>query len=207
MEARTELLQLARRRRFARGEVVFHEGDPGDTLHLLAKGHAAVRVTTPLGDVATLLVLKPGNVFGELAVISPGPRNSTIVALDTMETLALHQEVFDELRERHPTIDRILVHALVAEVRRLSALVLDLAYLPVEKRVWRRLQELGRIFENSSSAATVIPLTQEELAQVVATTRPSINRLLREAEDKGILHVARGRLEIRDLDALARLAR
>ena len=67
-------LALARRRRFKRGEVVFHEGDPGDTLRLVDRGHLAVRVTTPLGDTATLRVLGPGDYFGELAVVSPAPR-------------------------------------------------------------------------------------------------------------------------------------
>jgi CRP-like cAMP-binding protein len=64
----------SRRRRFDKGEVIFHEGDPGDTMHLLAKGHVAVRVTTPLGDVATLLILKPGDFFGEVALVSPAPQ-------------------------------------------------------------------------------------------------------------------------------------
>jgi CRP-like cAMP-binding protein len=50
-----------------KNEVVFHEGDPGDSLHPTAKGHFAGRVTTPMGDVATLQVLRAGGAFGELA--------------------------------------------------------------------------------------------------------------------------------------------
>jgi CRP/FNR family cyclic AMP-dependent transcriptional regulator len=64
VEDRQRVLRAARRRRFARHEVVFHEGDLGDTLHLLAVGHVAVCVTTPLGDVATLTVLGPDDAFG-----------------------------------------------------------------------------------------------------------------------------------------------
>ncbi|MFV0308828.1 MAG: cyclic nucleotide-binding domain-containing protein [Desertimonas sp.] len=56
----TDLAVTAARRRFRRGEVVFHEGDPGDTVHLVDKGHVAVRVTTPVGDVATVRVVGPG---------------------------------------------------------------------------------------------------------------------------------------------------
>src|SRR5207253_11324842 len=70
-EERRALLSIARRRRFARNEVIFHEGDPGDTLHLLAKGHVAIRVATPWGDVATVRVLRAGAFLGELAVVSP----------------------------------------------------------------------------------------------------------------------------------------
>ncbi len=89
---RREVLTLARRRRFRRGEVIFHEGDPGDTLHLIDRGHVAMRVTTPRGDVATLLVEGPGSHFGELALVSEsGTRNSTVVALGATETLSLHR--------------------------------------------------------------------------------------------------------------------
>ena len=65
----TRLLSIARRRTFSRGEVVFHEQDPADTLHLIVKGHYVVRVTTPLGDTAIFSVLGPGEMFGELALL------------------------------------------------------------------------------------------------------------------------------------------
>src|SRR5262245_31139218 len=94
---RRELLTAARRRRFAKGEVIFHEGDPGDTLHLVSKGHIGIRVNTPLGDVAMVRVLRPGEFFGELAVVAPAPRNATACALDPAETLSLHRDDFQAL--------------------------------------------------------------------------------------------------------------
>ena len=152
-EQRRRLLSRARRRRFKRGEVVFHEGDPGDALHLVDKGHVAVKRSTPLGDVATLLVLGPGDVFGELAVVAPGPRNATVVALDPVETLALHGDVFDDLRLTHPAVDRVLIHALVGEVRRLSAMLVEALYVPADKRIYLRLGDLTRIFTEADQAA------------------------------------------------------
>ena len=204
-DQRRRLLSRTRRRRFRRGEVVFHEGDPGDSLHLIDKGHVAVKRSTPLGDVATLLVLGPGDVFGELAVVAPGPRNATVVALDPVETLALYGEVFDELRETHPAVDRVLVHALVREVRRLSAMLVEALYVPADKRICLRLVELTRIFTVAGQGgAVVIPLTQEELAQLAGTTRPTANRVLRSAEEAGAVRVARGRIEVLDAAAVAR---
>jgi len=204
---RRAVLGAARRRRFARNEVIFHEGDPGDSLHLVAKGHVAIRVTTPLGDVATVRVLRPGDFFGELAVLSPAPRNATAVAIDAAETQSLHRDDFDELRARQPSVERVLVEALVCEVRRLAGQLLDALYVPVERRIWRRLSELETVFGNGTDDATVIPLTQEDLAQVVGTTRPTMNRLLREGEGEGVIRLARGRVEIVDRERLARLAR
>src|SRR3954469_18437297 len=132
---RAAVLEMARPRRFARNEVLFHEGDAGDALHLVAKGHVAVRVTTPLGDVATLRIIGAGDYVGELAVISPAPRNATIIALDEVETLALHRTAFDDLRARHHEIDRLILESLIGEVRRLSAQLLEAMYVPVTARV------------------------------------------------------------------------
>lgn len=203
-DQRRRLLSRARRRRFKRNEVVFHEGDPGDSLHLIDKGHVAVKRSTPLGDVVTLLVLGPGDVFGELAVVAPGPRNATVIALDPVETLALHGDVFDDMRQMHPAIDRVLLHALVGEVRRLSAMLVEALYVPADKRIYLRLTELASIFRAADQdGPVVIPLTQEELAQLAGTTRPTANRVLRSAEEAGAVRVGRGRIEVVDVAVLA----
>ena len=202
---RREMLKLARRRRFARNEVVFHEGDPGETLHLIDRGHVSARVTTPLGDVATLVVLGPGDHFGELALVSGRPRSSTIVAIDATETLSIHRDQWNELRERHAGIDRFLVQALATEVGRLSGKLLEALYVPVDKRLLRRLLELADVFDDGGRV--VIPLTQEDLAGLAGTSRPSANRVLRAAEEAGVLAVSRGKVEILDREGLARRSR
>lgn len=206
-EERRDLFRRARRRRFSKGEVLFHEGDPGDTMHLLAKGHIAIRVSTPLGDIATLQVLRPGEHFGEMAVVSGAPRNATVVALEDVETVSIHRDVLEQLRHEHRAIDQVLLHAVMAEVRRLSRIAVEAMYVPVEKRTWRQLLHLTATYGSGSTPATTIPLTQEDIAGLIGTTRPTVNRLLRGAEDAGLLKVARGRVEILDHLALERRAR
>ena len=66
---RRVVLASAHRRRFARGEVVFHEADPGDTVHLVAEGRLAARRSTPAGDTVTFAILGPGDTFGEMALL------------------------------------------------------------------------------------------------------------------------------------------
>ena len=206
-EERREVLSLARRRRFKRGEIVFHEGDPGDTLHLIDRGHVAMRVTTPLGDVATLMVEGPGGYFGELALVSESAtRNSTVVALDTVETLGLHRKQFEELRQKHRSFEQVLVVALASEVRRLSGLLAEAHFVPVETRVYRRLADLAAVF-TGGEGATVIPVTQDDLASMAGTTRPSTNRVLQSAQDGGVLRISRGSIEIIDPEALAKRAK
>ena len=70
------LLSVARRRRFERGEIVFHRDDPGESLHLIVSCRFAVRVMTPVGDTVWLAVRGPGESFGEMTLIESDARRS-----------------------------------------------------------------------------------------------------------------------------------
>jgi CRP-like cAMP-binding protein len=172
----------------------------------IQKGRVAVRVTTALGDVVTLTVLGPGDVFGEQALLEPGPaRTATAVALEPVEVLALHRDRFEDVRRRYPSVDRMLVEVLAAQVRRLSASLVEALYLPVDRRVVRRLAELAAMYDEGATPV-VIPLRQDDVASLVGATRPTINRVLQQLVDDGLLTLSRGRIEIRDPDGLVRRA-
>jgi len=202
------LVEVARRRRFARNEVVFHRDDPGDSLHLIEKGRFAIRNMTPLGDTVTIAVRGPGDSFGEMALIGASPRRSaTVVALEQAETLAVYKDDFEQLRHEHPSIDELLFVFLVGEVRMLNERLLEALYLPVERRVLRRLRELSELAGEDGGEPVEIPLTQEELAELAGTTRATINRILREEEKRGTVALRRGRTVVLDREQIARRAR
>jgi CRP-like cAMP-binding protein len=201
------VLAAARRRKFARGEVIFHDGDPADTILLIEKGRVAVRVTTPLGHTATLAVFGPGDVFGELALVAGGgSRSATAVALETTETLAIHQDAFDSLQAEHPTVTEVLVHLLADKVRTFNTMLLEALYVPADTRVLRRLVAVAGMYAEDGSTA-VVPLTQEDLAGLAGTTRATVNRVLRAEEKRGTVALARGRITVTDREALSRRAR
>jgi len=201
------LLSIARRRKFARGEVVFHEHDPADTLHLVDKGRFAVRVATPLGDTAILSILGPGDMFGELSLLGDADarRSATVAALEAGETRSVHRLDFERLRSTHPETVAVLISILSGQVRRLSRHLLEALYVPADKRVLRRLLELGALYADGD--ATVVPLTQEDLAGLAGTSRATVNRVLREEEARGTVKLGRGRTTVLDAEALARRGR
>jgi CRP-like cAMP-binding protein len=204
---RRSLLARTIRRRYRRGEVLFHAGDLGDSFHFLEKGHVAIRATTPLGDSATFTVLGAGDAFGEQALLRDTSRRAaTAVALDAVETRVLLRDEFEELRRRAPQFDQLLIAALAASVRNLSEQLIESLFLPVEKRVARRLLALAAEYQDGERATT-IPLTQDDLASLAGTTRPTTNRVLRTAEAEGILAIGRGRVEIVDVERLEHWAR
>ena len=183
---------------------MFHEGDAGHSLHLIASGRVAVRVNTVQGDVATLAVLGPGDTFGEVSIVGEGhERSASVVTLEPTETLSINREDLEQLRNENPAVDRFLVDVLAAHVRRLTGHVIEALYVPVKKRVLRRLLVLADAYEDADE----IPLSQDDIASMAGTSRPTANKVLREAEDAGMIDIGRRKLRILDRDALERKAR
>ena len=92
-----------RRRQFKRGEILFHEGDPADTVHFIAEGRVMARRTSPMGDSVAFRVIGPGRALGDVAVVSSARRrSSTVTALEPTTTLSLTFAEFAQLCARIP---------------------------------------------------------------------------------------------------------
>lgn len=199
-------LATARRRVFARDEVVFHRDDPADTLHLIHKGRFAARINTPLGDSVILAILGPGQCFGELALVTTGQRAATVTALEPGETRAIHQHDFARLQRERPAVADVIIGILTAQVERLTGYLIEALYTPSDRRVMRRLVDLSVLYACDDGTA-VIPLTQETLAELAGTSRATVNKVLRDEERRGTLTLGRGRTVIVDPEGLAAHAR
>jgi CRP-like cAMP-binding protein len=201
------LISVARRRRFSRGEVVFHRDDPGDSLHLIEKGHFAISVMTPLGDAATIAVCGPGEYFGEMALVAdPTRRSATITALEEAETFSVYQDDFRRLRRQHESINALVIESLANEVRALHERLLEALYLPAEQRLLRRLAELADLY-GQGDGPVVLPLTQEQLADLAGTSRATVNKVLRDEQQRGTIQLSRGRTTVLNTAELTRRAR
>lgn len=199
------VLSLARRSTYRRGEVVFHHHDPADAVHLIAKGRFDIRITSPHGDVVSLAIRGPGEIFGELAIVTGAERSATVSALEPGETLVLRGSELRRLAREHPSVDEVLVRVLAEHVALLSERLVEAYTVDAETRVARRVLELGRVY--GGEPPVVIPLIQEDLAALAGTSRATVNRVLRDAESRGLVELGRGRTVLHDPDGLARLAR
>lgn len=195
-----QLLSIARRRTFEKGEVVFHRDDPAESLHLIVRGRFAARVLTPRGDSVLLEVLRPGQAFGELALLLPEARRSaTVSALEDGETRSIFRDDFALLQRTHPGVKDVLLRLLAEQLRRATDRIVEAHYVDAETRVRRRLVELAGAY-----GSEVVPLTQEDLAAMAGTSRATVNRVLREEEERGVVALRRGRTTILDLASLER---
>ena len=202
-----QLLSIARRRTFRRGEVVFHAHDPADTLHLIVSGRFAVRVGTALGDIAILAVLGPGDIVGELGLIGDGARRAaTVEALEAGETRSVHRPDWERLRRDHPSVGDVLTAILADRLRRVNGHLLEALYTPADTRIRRRLVELAGVY-GAAEGEVLIPLRQEDLASIAGTSRATVNRVLREEEARGTVRLERGRTIVLDRAGLEKRGR
>jgi CRP-like cAMP-binding protein len=201
-ESLRAVLTIARRRTFERNEIVFHRGDPADSLHLIAKGRFAVRITTPLGETATLSVRGPGDAFGELALLGEeSARSATVCALEAGETYSIYRRDFIRLRTQHGRVNEVLSGILADRLRKLSEQLIEAYYVPADRRVLRRVRELAELYGGAE-----VPLTQEDIAGLAGTSRATVNRVLRNEENRGTLRLQRGKTTVLEPEALARRA-
>jgi CRP/FNR family transcriptional regulator, cyclic AMP receptor protein len=199
---REALVARLRPRHYKRGQAVFNDGDLGDCLHLVQTGRLDVQITTTEGHTITLRIIQPGEFFGEIALVHPDRlRTGRVCALEPTETMALHRHDFEEVRLRHPGVDRFLVMALADRVIRTSELVVEML-LPPELRVWRRLAVLAAAYDGEP-----IRMSQDDLAHAAGTVRQTVNRVLQHGVRNQILTLERGSIQVLDCAALEKMAR
>jgi CRP-like cAMP-binding protein len=195
-------------RRFRRNEVIFHQGDPGNALHVVTDGAVKIVLPSPDGEEAIIATMRRGDFFGELALLDGAPHSASATAVEPTETLALPRAAFLELLEEDGGLRMALLTGLTAELRRLTGHVEELHFLDLAGRLAMRLVRLARADAPSSRTDVRLdwPYTQSDLASMIGGTRQSVNRLLSELVDDGLLSIESDSLVITDLDALAHRA-
>lgn len=196
-----------RTRRFRRNEVVFHAGDPGDSLFIVESGSVKIVLASSEGEEAIIATLRRGDFFGELAVLDGAERSATAIAFEPTELYALSRGPFLELVDTQPGLRAALLTSLAAELRRLTHHVEELHFLDLPGRLAMRLVELARQADLSGRDVH-LPwhYTQSDLASMIGGSRQSVNRLLSGLSDEGLLRIERDAIVIPDVEALARVA-
>lgn len=187
-------------RRYAKGQLVFLEGDVGESLYVVAEGQVKVYVASPEGAEMVLTTLIPPATFGELALLDGGFRSASVATVEPSVLLTLTRATLLELWWQHPTLgDRLLRH-LGSLVRRLTAQASDLRFLDLDGRVAKLL--IGFLDDRGEPAeggiALDLQLTQADLAAMVGGSRQSVNQALRALEEQGYLELHPRRIMVTD---------
>jgi CRP-like cAMP-binding protein len=199
-----EIARVARRHQYERDEVVFYQGDPGDTFYVILDGQVKVSVSSSDGQEAILVMLNAGDSFGEFALLDEQPRSATIETSVPTEAVALRKDDFQRLIHQSPEIALGLLKVMTKRLRDTDQLVQDAAFLDVAERLAKKLlgliEQHGRV--SPRGIELDIHLTQQDLAAMIGATRESVNKQLGAFRDRGILSVDRQRITILKPDAL-----
>ena len=208
-EAATALGGSMGETRLRRGDVLFHEGDPGDKLYIVLDGKVKLGRTSSDGRENLLAILGPGSMFGELSLFDPGPRTATATVVTDARLASLaHASLRPWITDR-PEIAEQLLRVLARRLRRTNDALADLIFTDVPGRVAKALLGLADRFGTPEAEGVRVhhDLTQEELAQLVGASRETVNKALADFASRGWMRVDSRAVTILDRDRLARRAR
>jgi CRP/FNR family cyclic AMP-dependent transcriptional regulator len=198
------LAARARLRAYRKGEVLFHKDDPGSALFVLKSGRVKISTFSAEGKEAVFTVHRPGDVFGELALLDGARRSATATALEPSKLVTIDRAAFVAFLRDQPEASLVLLGELAARVRRLTLQVEDLIFLDIPGRLARTLLRLGDQYGRRTDRGLEIDLqiTQTELGGMVGATRVSVNRLLHWFASRGLIAMDERRIVILRPEAL-----
>ena len=192
-----DLASFVRPRRYPRGSIIFHQGDPGTTLYLIETGEVKLTVTAQSGKEVTLALLGPGAFFGELSLLDGGPRSANAVARVDCTLGVLDREHLLRVLVEHPPANASLLSVVTRRLRRTTAQVHDALFLDIAARLAKVLLQFTETKSQSPDGLLSSPkLTQEELAELVGGTRESINKCLGIFTRQGLVRCHRGMVTV-----------
>lgn len=192
-------------RAFQAGEAIFREGDEGTTAFLLEEGRVRL-IKRVRGVERSLMVLKPGDLFGESALLSGAARSSTAIALTAGVALSLDQPTLQGLLERNPEVAARLFQQLVRRLRDAEDQIEIMMLSDTQSKVVSALLKLAQNHqEGMAPGYASFSVSPMELATRVGLDVDTVKRVVQELREGNYLRVVDERLEVPDLDALRRL--
>lgn len=202
-EVRQRVIAAAVPRTYRKGQLLFVENDPGESLILLKRGAVAVFRTAPTGERAVLSVVRPPDVLGEVSLLDGSARSLSAEAIEDCTALALSRGAFMELVHSNPKILDAVMRSLGALIRRLTEQNADHVFLDLPGRV---AKTLVRLAGESQAPMITIELNQSQLAEMAGGSRQSVNQAIGSFASRGWLRTEGRRIVITDLAALRRRA-
>jgi CRP/FNR family cyclic AMP-dependent transcriptional regulator len=193
-------------RRYAAGQFICYQGDPGDRLYVILDGLVKIVFTSERGDEMVLNTQGKAEISGELAVLDGSPRSASIVAVEPTYVFMLPRAQLLDLIRQHPALADEFLRMLGQRVRRLTEQAGDLAFLDLAARLAKLLLQLAEKHGRLAEGILDRRLTQSDLAAMIGASRPAVNRALQSLAARGLIAVQGQSILLRDVAGLRRRA-
>lgn len=193
-------------------EELFHKGDEGSQIYIVASGKLKVISTSHDGDDVMFCVLDEGEVIGEVGLLAERERTATVVAMTACELIVIDRRDFQSLLRSRPEVAVELLTVVARRLARVSEFVEDTHFLNLPVRLAKKLRDFARTHGTEQTDAEApgllidVRLSQEEWGDLVGTTRESVNKQFRTWVAEEIISLEKGRVVIRNREEIDRLA-
>ena len=195
---------LGRERRWRPGDILFHEGDESDDVHLVEAGLLKVSSHWSDGQEVVLAVFGPGDLVGELSALDHGARSGTLTALEQAVTTQLAAPAFEQFLVAHPSHAISLLRILTRRLRDADLRSVEYATVDLPGRLAARLVDLAVRFGDRADDGTAITVavSHDELATWTASSREAVSKAMAAFRRDGLVRTTRRRVVVLDLAAL-----
>lgn len=205
--SRRAILDQARRRSLALGEILFRQDEPAEALFLVETGRLKLTQLTAEGREVIVRIVGPGEVFAAMAVLDGKAYPFTAEAVEEGEVLAWPRSLLSELFRLHPELQAGVLAVVGAHARETLDRFRELATESVPQRLARALLRLVPLGDQCCADGIFLEgITQQQLADLAATTLYTVSRVLSHWESEGLVETGRGKIRIRSRQRLSELA-
>jgi CRP-like cAMP-binding protein len=191
-----------KRRSAPRGSTIFEKGDAGVGLIGVVSGSVKISVNSADGRDIVLNIIRPGEVFGEIALLDGRARTANATAMSNCELIVIERREFIPFLRSEPDVTLKLIEILCSRLRKTSEQVQDLTFLNLPARLAKILLRLAATAGPSGKVA----ITQREISQIIGRSRESTNKRLRAWAKRGWIRLERGNVTLTKADKLMEFA-
>lgn len=184
-----DIAAVAKPRRYAKDDVIFHADESGDVFCLIREGKVKITMISPEGKEIILSMMGPGEFFGEMALLDDEPRSATVVATEPLELVTIWRSDFLQILAENFNLTRKVLAVLSRRLRSASNRIESLATMDVYGRLARFFLDLakenGKVLDNGYVAVT--RPTHQSIANMIGTSRETVSRLIHDLMKQGLL--------------------
>lgn len=138
------LAEMTHPQHYRKGQIIFYRDDPGNAMYVLVAGSVELTLPSDAGSEVLVARLRPGEHFGELAVLDGRPRYVTAVAVEDTQVLAMSRDKLLGFLREHAEASLQITLSLCLRLRHITELLADMAFLDLLSRLAKRLAARSR---------------------------------------------------------------
>ncbi|WP_027724948.1 Crp/Fnr family transcriptional regulator [Tuberibacillus calidus] len=202
-EELTKLSQITSEKTIGKKQFIFMEGEKREAVYFIRSGVVKVFRVDENGNEQVINLLQTGEMFPHIGFFDEGPYPSTAQAMEETHLLVIRVDDFNELLMMYPRIAIKVMKIMGQKIKQLANRIQEFISQDVQHRLIHTLLRLSDQHLAEDGSATIeMPLTNQDVANMVGTTRETINRIFNQLKKEGLIETSRKRIYIPNVDAL-----